>query len=172
MRSRPADGDRAGLPGGQRPLRRDRRTDRPADRELGLAASLHGWKLNDLAHHPTSGSPNADARLPHWDDVRDLVVRSHRSSPGRRVIGWDIAITADGSVIVEGNVAPGLDLIQRTQGPSAGADSDSCWPRMWTIALLRFSHLTPPSSNWRNRAEQRTAHSRWSPAIETPAPSA
>jgi hypothetical protein len=85
--------------------------------ELGLAASLHGWKLNDLTHHPASGAPIAGVTLPRWDDLRALVVRAQASFPGRRLVGWDIAITADGPVIVEGNVAPGLDLIQRTQGP-------------------------------------------------------
>ncbi|MBN9282025.1 MAG: hypothetical protein J0H37_07220, partial [Hyphomicrobium denitrificans] len=62
-------------------------------------------------------------RLPDWTLVTELALRAARTFLPLRTIGWDIALTPDGPVIVEGNrwwdppndavigpPAPGLDL--------------------------------------------------------------
>jgi hypothetical protein len=51
--------------------------------------------------------------LPHWDEVKALAVRAHAAFAGRLMIGWDIAITEDGPVVIEGNRGPDMDLMQR-----------------------------------------------------------
>jgi hypothetical protein len=48
-----------------------------------------------------------------WDQVRDLVRRAHSVFGDWVVIGWDVAILADGPSLVEGNHGPDIDLIQR-----------------------------------------------------------
>ena len=75
---------------------------------LGADASL-GW----IELHPDSGAPIRGFRLPRWRQVRPFAERAHRAFADRVLIGWDIAITADGPVLVEANGAPDLDIMQR-----------------------------------------------------------
>ena len=42
----------------------------------------------------------------------DLCFRAHRAFAGLRIIGWDVGITDDGPLLVEGNATPDLDLMQ------------------------------------------------------------
>ena len=76
--------------------------------DLGADASL-GW----IDAHPDSGAPITGTILPMWDEVRDFAIRVHRAFGDRVVVGWDIAITPDGPVLVEGNGSPDLDIMQR-----------------------------------------------------------
>jgi len=41
--------------------------------------------------------------IPFWNDILDISVKAHKIFSKMRSIGWDIAITEDGPVIVEGN---------------------------------------------------------------------
>jgi len=75
---------------------------------LGMDCSL-GW----LERHPTSGTQIAGFRLPHWDEFRAFTERAHRAFSDRVLIGWDVAITPEGLILVEGNGAPDLDIMQR-----------------------------------------------------------
>ena len=38
---------------------------------------------------------------------------AHRAFSDRIMVGWDIAITPDGLLVVEGNGSPDLDIMQR-----------------------------------------------------------
>jgi Sugar-transfer associated ATP-grasp len=75
---------------------------------LGADARL-GW----MDRHPVSGAQITGTRLPMWEDVKDFAVRAHGAFADRVIVGWDIAITPDGPVLVEGNGAPDLDIMQR-----------------------------------------------------------
>jgi hypothetical protein len=77
---------------------------------LGANARL-GW----IERHPDSGAPITGSRVPMWPEVREFAVRCHRAFADRVLIGWDIAVTADGPVLVEGNGAPDFDILQRSQ---------------------------------------------------------
>lgn len=50
------------------------------------------------------GTPPPGSRLPLWDRVVELVHDAARHFLPMRCIGWDVAVTADGPVIVEGNI--------------------------------------------------------------------
>ena len=67
-----------------------------------------------FAAHPTTGAEITGRVLPHWQQVTALALAAHRHFEAFAVIGWDIAILADGPCIVEANGAPDLDIIQRT----------------------------------------------------------
>lgn len=64
--------------------------------------------------HPTTGAEITGRVLPHWQQVTELALAAHRHFEAFAVIGWDIAILAEGPCIVEANGAPDLDIIQRT----------------------------------------------------------
>ena len=42
-------------------------------------------------------------RIPYWNEVRELVKNVHAKLPDIRSIGWDVAITPNGPVLIEGN---------------------------------------------------------------------
>jgi hypothetical protein len=81
---------------------------------LGSASNLGadcglGW----IERHPDSKAPVTGVALPMWDEVQSLAIRAHKAFADRVLVGWDIAITPDGPVVVEANGAPDLDIMQR-----------------------------------------------------------
>lgn len=76
--------------------------------DLGMDARM-GW----VERHPDSGAQIRGRVVPGWREACALAERAHRAFPERAVIGWDIAPTEDGPVIVEGNAAPDFDIVQR-----------------------------------------------------------
>lgn len=63
--------------------------------------------------HPDTGARITKTTLPDWRIAVALVQRAHEAVPGMvPLIGWDVALTTDGPVLVEGNVPPSADLMQ------------------------------------------------------------
>jgi hypothetical protein len=75
---------------------------------LGADARL-GW----LSVHPDTGAQIEGRELPLWEEAKLLAATAHRAFTDRVVIGWDVAVTEDGPVIVEGNGNPDMDILQR-----------------------------------------------------------
>ncbi|MDN8549859.1 sugar-transfer associated ATP-grasp domain-containing protein [Microbacterium sp. NM3R9] len=73
-------------------------------------ATGDGYDSNDRVYeaHPDSGIRIADFRLPMLDDVVAFVDRLARVVPQVRYVGWDIAVSPTGPVLVEGNWAAGV----------------------------------------------------------------
>jgi hypothetical protein len=67
-----------------------------------------------------TGAQIKGRRLPLWAETVDLVCRAHAAFSDRITVGWDVAITDRGPVIIEGNVQSGCDMIQRTHELPAG----------------------------------------------------
>ena len=81
---------------------------------LGLASNLGSdARLGWHSHHSTTGAPIQGKRLSFWSEVKALAERAHEVVEGRLVLGWDIAITEHGPIIIEGNRGPDMDLMQR-----------------------------------------------------------
>lgn len=53
--------------------------------------------------HPDTGLEFSGFKVPLWDQSIELVKRTHRQFENLASIGWDVAITADGPLILEGN---------------------------------------------------------------------
>lgn len=58
--------------------------------------------------HPVSGTPILGFRVPLYERVLGLVDRLAREVAEMPYIGWDIAITPDGPVVIEGNYNTGV----------------------------------------------------------------
>lgn len=56
-----------------------------------------------LTEHPVTNVKFEGYLLPEFDEVKALTLKIASVVPGLRLIGWDIAITKDGPVIIEGN---------------------------------------------------------------------
>ena len=63
--------------------------------------------------HPDTGARIEGAILPHWDRIRETVLRASTSSPLNRYVGWDVLVDDEGTpVIVEASGRSDLDLLQ------------------------------------------------------------
>lgn len=64
--------------------------------------------------HPYSGKQFKGTRIPYWNETVELIDRLGRLVPEVRYVGWDIAITEKGPIVIEGNTTPGYTYFQRT----------------------------------------------------------
>lgn len=83
--------------------------------DIGLRPDV-GWRDT----HPVSGARFAGRTLPHWREVVALGIKAHEAFPDRVLVGWDIAMLADGAMVIEGNGKPDLDIHQRAERGPAG----------------------------------------------------
>lgn len=70
--------------------------------------------------HPDTGKQIRGFVLPLWPNVVDLALNAQRSLPKLRTIGWDIAITASGVTLIEGNHDYCINLLQITHQRGLG----------------------------------------------------
>lgn len=70
-------------------------------RAVGLASQ--GMEFVEMHAHPGTGVAFAGFRLPGWDDARRLVEQAALRFVPLRTLGWDVALTPAGPVIVEAN---------------------------------------------------------------------
>jgi hypothetical protein len=85
--------------------------------DMGIKPGV-GWR----EVHPVSGKRFCGRQLPIWPEVLDAACRIHAAFPERIVVGWDVAMLADGPCIVEGNGRPDLDIHQRVERRPLGND--------------------------------------------------
>lgn len=66
--------------------------------------------------HPDSQVCFADVRIPFVQEAVYLAEKLHEKLSSIRVIGWDIAITSEGPVFIEGNDNPEISGLQTVNG--------------------------------------------------------
>jgi len=57
----------------------------------------------DITVHPVTGVEIPGFQLPFWNEILEMVKKAAMSIPENRSIGWDVAITPKGPLLVEGN---------------------------------------------------------------------
>jgi len=87
----------------------------PVDLEAGtLGLACLGYGGGDHAVHPVTGGAIVGRPLPDWPAVKALAVRAHAGAfADYALIGWDIAMTPEGPLLIEGNGKPGILMPQR-----------------------------------------------------------
>ncbi|MCB1379027.1 MAG: hypothetical protein KDK89_11755 [Alphaproteobacteria bacterium] len=70
--------------------------------------------------HPLTGAEIAGRMVPMWGAIKALAVQAHATFRHRTVVGWDIALTADGPVLLEGNGNLDVMFLQRVHDLPAG----------------------------------------------------
>ena len=79
---------------------------------LGPGALMHVDLAEPIRQHPDAGASIAGRSLPPWAAVKALALAAHAAFPTMASVGWDIAITDAGPILVEGNAVWGVDLPQ------------------------------------------------------------
>lgn len=69
---------------------------------------------NIYYEHPFSHQEFKNIKILNWEKVVNVSISCAEAFPDLRFIGWDIAITTKGVIVIEGNSSPGLTIIQRT----------------------------------------------------------
>lgn len=76
-----------------------------------LTGVLSSWARNpkgkNLFRHPDTGLVFPGYQIPMWQEVLNFAEELAKVVPQARYIGWDIAITEKGPVVIEGNTYPG-----------------------------------------------------------------
>jgi hypothetical protein len=62
--------------------------------------------------HPMTGHPIEGFRLPDWEQALEMVAKAASKIPEMAYIGWDVAFSENGPLIIEGNNFPGHDIYQ------------------------------------------------------------
>ncbi len=86
--------------------------------------------------HPKSGTEFIGFEIPFYPEAEQLVKRSATRFPKIRYVGWDVAITKNGPVLIEGNVIPGYDMCQNYR--HLGPDKVGILPKMKAILKEEF----------------------------------
>ena len=81
---------------------------------VGRGAPRSGFEQTST--HPESGKRFEGMIIPLWADVVTQARRAALAMPEFPCVGWDIAVTADGVRIIEGNSAWGTRIVQRPHG--------------------------------------------------------
>jgi len=91
----------------------------------GRLSAMTGDKPECLSQwhdrHPVTGVEVKGRIVPCWDAVAALAERAHRVTRDRVLVGWDIAITPSGPLLLEGNSYPDVHYPQRIHRRPYGA---------------------------------------------------
>ena len=104
----------------------------PTDVELGAPVALATGILGEMSgdkpemafdrytDHPITGVRVKGLVVPHWQEAQAIALAAHELCPDRLFIGWDVAVTATGAVMLEGNAYADVDFPQRVHDCSIG----------------------------------------------------
>lgn len=71
--------------------------------EQGVLSNFAISHNDFITAHPDTGFIFGGFQIPYWDDVVKLVITMHSYLSDIESIGWDVAITPNGPVLIEGN---------------------------------------------------------------------
>jgi len=90
---------------------------------LGSAVFSRHKSLVRLDRHPATGAPIAGRILPDWEGTLAILRAAARAVPFNRLLGWDLAFSSRGPVVIEANdlwdpdvsqIAPDRGLLETT----------------------------------------------------------
>ncbi len=71
--------------------------------ESAWAPNADGVGYSEITRHPGTGREVIGFTVPDWSEVRALVIKAATAFVPIRVVGWDVAITPSGPVLIEAN---------------------------------------------------------------------
>jgi len=75
-----------------------------------------GFENNDLENYANAVRQVENKKLPFWHEISNMAMQAHAQFGDILTIGWDLAITPDGPVIIEGNTGWGVVPVQSVSG--------------------------------------------------------
>lgn len=85
----------------------------PVELSSGVIAHVgYDKERRVYACHPATGCPIKGYQIPLWGEALELCRKAAEKVPQMGYVGWDVAVTPTGCVLVEGNNLPGHDILQ------------------------------------------------------------
>lgn len=84
-----------------------------ADSGRIVGKAMRGKERTVVTHHPDTGVRIEGFEIPRLGEAVALVCRMHRDWPFFHSLGWDVAMTPEGPVVIEANDQWGLDYFTR-----------------------------------------------------------
>ena len=81
-------------------------------RLTGTLHNLNKGRISIGDRHPVTGTPLRDFQLPDWDAMCATACAAAETVKGAVTIGWDMALTDRGPVIIEGNAGWNINMLQ------------------------------------------------------------
>ena len=79
----------------------------PVDLKTGVLCGVGANKAGDaFERHPMTGARIPGTAIPYWQEAVAMCLEASRVVPQVRFVAWDVAITPDGPVFIEGNSFP------------------------------------------------------------------
>lgn len=63
-------------------------------------------------NHPVTGEKILGFQIPFWPEIVELLQKAGKIVKGVGYVGWDVAVTENGPVLIEGNTAPAPNVLQ------------------------------------------------------------
>lgn len=73
-------------------------------------------ELHQFSEHPVTHVKFDGFQIPCFEEAKQLVLKAALESDKILVVGWDVAVTPEGPVLIEGNRRPSFDLVQVLAG--------------------------------------------------------
>jgi hypothetical protein len=89
---------------------------KPLTGELGQGLFYSKFNTGQYSEHPDSGVRFSGLTIPYWDQVKALCIKAAELTPFCRTVGWDVAITPQGPVLIEGNTYWAIDFQAQSGG--------------------------------------------------------
>ena len=83
-----------------------------------------------LTKHPTTNEDFVGFKIPRIDEALELSKELAEVLPEYRWVGWDLALTEDGWIMVEGNSAPQVELYERASRTGMYSDIRSYYEQL------------------------------------------
>lgn len=74
--------------------------------------SVHKGQMKRVVKSPSTGIEFSGFEIPYYDEAVDVCLKAHRFLPRIKSVGWDVGVTKDGPVLIEGNHDWGNDIVQ------------------------------------------------------------
>ncbi len=81
----------------------------------GIGRQIFSYGIEIFTKHPNSNVQLEGIEIPFFKDACELVKKAANYLPNR-IIGWDVAISNMGPVLIEGNHNPGMDITDIAYG--------------------------------------------------------
>jgi len=88
----------------------------PENGILGFGDLSRQFRGGLRSDHPDTKVNFFGKQLPYWSEIKDLCIKAAKYTPFCRSVGWDVGITPEGPILIEGNHGHGLNNQALTDG--------------------------------------------------------
>lgn len=108
----------------------------PVDKTSGILGKgiSKNFPVDRIDRHPDTGRKIEGVQIPYWQQIIQLCLQAHEAFIDFASVGWDVAVTRDGPVLVEANWDWGVRSMQSAHNKPLGRT------RFAEIYILHLKH--------------------------------